>query len=461
MNTNVHMAANGRAAGDSAQRHRDIVVTLPRQRVLPALLRRVEVCGVVVFLLVLTNGILPLLVNGSSDVDRSDSAMLVVRMIYWCFYAFTAAQVVLRPRDFVRCAAKVPFPIAMVLLALLSASWSLDPSETLRRTFALGMATLFGIYLALRFCPRDLLRLVAGVLGTCAVLSVAFGLLLPSYGIAHGVYDGDWQGVFTHKNTLGGMMLLTAVIFRSVPGRSGRSRLVGWIGVGLAVILVVLSQSMTALVVLGAVGLTMPLLRRFRQRRLRSALLLVAACVLCTAALLMSTDRDVALTMMGKDVTLTGRTGIWSAVMDEIVKRPFLGYGYGAFWLRAPGPGESVRQVIQWATPHAHNGFLDIAADLGLLGVLTLIGALAHAGQRVWKRWRPELGTSDDWLLASLIVILLMDVTESLIYEDNYFAWALLVAVAAATTGGLVAAQSKGKHEGGVPSMIAQNTRTG
>jgi exopolysaccharide production protein ExoQ len=442
-------------------RHRNVAATMPRQRAVMSLLRGIEICGVVGSLFVLTNGILPFLFQRGSDADRPDSPVMVVSVIYWCFYAFTAAQVVLHPRDFVRGAAKVPFPAAIVLLALLSASWSIDPSETIRRTFALGMATLFGIYLAFRFSPQFLLWLVAGVLGTCAVLSVAVALLLPSIGIGQGVFEGNWQGIFRHKNSLGEMMLLTAVIFRSVPGRSLGSRLIGWTGVALAVALVFLSRSITALVVLAAVGLAMPLLRRFRHAQLRSALMFIAICLLCTTVLLTIVDREVALTMTGKDVTLTGRTAVWSAVIDRIAERPLLGYGYGAFWLPTSGPGEDVRREVQWSTPHSHNGFLDFGADLGLVGILLLIGALAHAGYRVWKRWRPELGISEDWFLAFLIIILLMDITESLIYEQNNFAWVLLVTVAAVNAGSVAMARSSSKRRASVARVIAQNAGTG
>src|ERR1035437_1095970 len=410
-------------------------VILPRQRILSAFVPFVEMCGVVVVLLLLTQGILPLLLHGSADVEHPESGMPLKRIAYWCYYAFTMVLVVLRPRDFVRCAAKAPFPAGMVLLALLSASWSLDPNETLRRAFALGMATAFGLCVASRFRSHDLLRLVACVLGICALLSVAFGLLLPSYGIASGVFSGDWEGVFTHKNTLGAMMLIAVVTFRSVPNVSRRSQLVGWIGVGVAAILVVLSRSMTALVGLGGGGLAVPLLRRFRQGRLMSALVLLAVSVLCATVIFMSVDMGVTLRMMGRDATLTGRTGIWSAVVDRIIERPLLGYGYGAFWRQIGGPGERVRQVVQWPTPDAHNSYLDFGADLGLVGVLALIGVLAHAGQRVWRHWRPALGTTGDWFLAFVIVIVLIDFTVSFLY-GSFFAWAMLVTMTAATPDG-------------------------
>lgn len=435
---------------------------LPRQRAVISLLRGLEVCCVIFSLFVLTNGILPFIVRrGSPQVNAANAPDLAVSVIYWCFYAFTAFQVLLWPRTFVRYAFKMPFPIALVALALLSASWSIDPGETVRRAFALGMTTLFGIYLGFRFTTQELVRLFAGVLGTCAVLSAAVALLLPAYGIGTGVFAGNWQGIFPQKNTLGEMMLLAAVIFRSVPGRSLRSRVIGWAGFALAVALVVLSRSMTSLVVLATVSVTMPMLRRLRHTELRSALLLISVCLICVTVMLTVVDREVALTMTGKDVTLTGRTEIWSAVIHRIAERPLLGYGYDAFWLPKGSPGESIRREVKWSTPHSHNGFLDFGADLGLVGLVALVGALAHAGHRVWKRWRPGLGTSDDWLLAFLLVILLMDITESLIYEQNNFGWVLLVTVAAASSRALVGARARGNYSSRLPRVVAPKKASG
>ena len=439
-----------------------MVAALPRKRVVLSLLRGLEVCGVIVCLFILTNGIIPFIFRrGSPEVADANAPVLAVSVIYWCFYAFTASQVLLRPRTFIRYAFKIPFPIALVALALLSASWSIDPSESFRRAFAFGMATLFGIYLGFRFTSQELLRLLAGVLGTCAVLSAGVALLFPAYGIGTGVFKGNWQGIFPHKNTLGEMMLLTAVIFRSVPGRSSRSRVIGWTGFAFAFALVILSRSVTALVVLATVSVTMPMLRRLRHAELPSALMLISVCLICITVLLTIVDREVALTMTGKDVTLTGRTHIWSAVIRRIAERPLLGYGYDAFWLPTEGPGESIRREVKWPTPHSHNGFLDFGADLGLVGVLALVGGLAQAGHRVWKRWRPDLGASDDWLLTFLLIILLMDVTESFIYEQNNFAWVLLVTVATTSSSALVVVQSRGKYRNRLPRAVAQRKASG
>jgi hypothetical protein len=70
------------------------------------------------------------------------------------------------------------------------------------------------------------------------------------------------------------------------------------------------------------------------------------------------------------------------------------------------------------------------------------------------------LGTSEDWFLAFLIIILLMDITESLIYEQNNFAWVLLVTVAAVNARNVVIPRSTAKRRASVPRVIAQSAGT-
>ena len=81
---------------------------------------------------------------------------------------------------------------------------------------------------------------------------------------------------------------------------------------------------------------------------------------------------DFLFTLLGKDVTLTGRTGIWSAVLDSIAKRPLLGYGYQAFWLGLEGESYRVILAVSWVLAQAQNGFLDVTLEMGIAG-LTIV----------------------------------------------------------------------------------------
>jgi O-antigen ligase len=78
-----------------------------------------------------------------------------------------------------------------------------------------------------------------------------------------------------------------------------------------------------------------------------------------------------------KDVTLTGRTGIWAILSEHIRHNPFFGTGYAAYWTAGAVPGadsyEFVRRLGSFYPGSAHNGYLEIVNDLGWAGFTCLI----------------------------------------------------------------------------------------
>ncbi|MBA3923884.1 MAG: O-antigen ligase family protein, partial [Nostocaceae cyanobacterium] len=72
----------------------------------------------------------------------------------------------------------------------------------------------------------------------------------------------------------------------------------------------------------------------------------------------------------GRDPTLTGRTEIWGVALSRLHEHLLLGFGRGAFW--APGSKNALEAglavSLNFIPPHVHNGFLDLALDIGLIG---------------------------------------------------------------------------------------------
>jgi len=87
----------------------------------------------------------------------------------------------------------------------------------------------------------------------------------------------------------------------------------------------------------------------------------------------------VLLRMLGRNPTLTGRTDIWKAVLS-FHTNPIIGTGYDSFWLG--GRIEKVWQIIGYkGISQAHNGYLQVYLELGLIGV-ALWSWLAAYGYR-------------------------------------------------------------------------------
>jgi exopolysaccharide production protein ExoQ len=400
---------------------------------------------VFVFLLASTGLLLPLLraqggttVNASQGDPATEAVWLLVYLVMFLLF-------LVRWRYLIGIALRDKLLLLLTALAIVSVLWSVAPDVTVRRGVALIGTSLFGVYLAGRFGEAEMLRLLAWTLGIVALLSLIFAVALPSYGISQDpITQGDWKGIFDQKNTLGKNMALGTIVFLLLALSSRRYRWVAWTGFGLSLALLVLSNSATALLIVLGVAILLPFYRVLRREVLVAVPLVLLALLLVggVAAWLLGNNETV-LGLMGKDATLTGRTVLWSAVLDEIQDRPWTGYGYSAFWLGWEGKSATVWLVTGEQFYDAHNGILDLWLTLGLVGVSVFALNFVRAFGRA-VAWARATGTVVGlWPVAFLSFMLLSNLTEGTILQQNNLSWILYVATVLR-----VAAPSRSKVSG-------------
>jgi O-antigen ligase len=209
--------------------------------------------------------------------------------------------------------------------------WSIAPDISLRRCIALLCTALFAIYICARYELRSMLRLLAIACGAVILLSLAFIVLLPSIGVSP--IDQSWRGVFPNKNTFGRNLLLSAIVFSYVETGPGWRQMLRRTGIAAAMLLLWLCGSRGPLLVFLSVVPVMLLLGTLRFRLETRALLGVSLLLLtfvgAAGTLLYSEE---VFELLARDPTLTGRTELWSLVGAAVTERPWVGYGYGAFW---------------------------------------------------------------------------------------------------------------------------------
>lgn len=323
-----------------------------------------------------------------------------------------------------------PLLVAMLALACASTLWSIDSGATLRRSVWLALTMSFGLYLAWRYRWEELIPLIATAFLVLIAGSYALGLLAPGIGRMTFEHPGAWSGLWTHKNTLGGIMALGVAVCASAsivePARRGL-----WIAAGLAAFgLVLLSTSKTALLA-SMLGLGVIAAGVIVRRGLVPAIMLASSVlvgVILGAALVFMAPELIVATL-GRDLTLTGRTDIWEASARFVEARPWLGYGYYAFWLPENGPAFWVREAVMWQVASAHSSWLELALGLGRVGVvlfaLQLLVTLTRGAQSLIDA-RAGL-----WAPAFLAAFALYTLSESHALQANNLFWVIYVAVAA------------------------------
>jgi exopolysaccharide production protein ExoQ len=106
---------------------------------------------------------------------------------------------------------------------------------------------------------------------------------------------------------------------------------------------------------------------------------------------------------IGKDPTLTDRTKIWAFVLG-MHTNPLVGTGYQSFWL-------GQRLEYFWRNSglgylnEAHNGYLEVYLELGILGVALLIGFLVATYRGICRRLAPQPGLAVLGLAAWLVLV--------------------------------------------------------
>lgn len=344
---------------------------------------------------------------------------LLIRPLRYVVLSMSILFLVLRWQTTLRTLSKGLLLWPIIALMIGSFAWSISPDYTTDSIKAEVLPmTFFAIYFAGRFNMREQIRIMAITLGIGAVLSMFYALAIPSIGRhVGGEFDGAWKGIYAQKNSFSTTMTLTMMLFfvLSISNQAKEKRLAR-IGLAFSMMMIILSTSKSGLIVFIAMLMIVVSSRLFRWRGRRSVLFLdlLGLGFLALGSFLSVTWRPIVIAL-GKDPTLSARTPIWAGAIEKIMQRPLLGYGRAAFWTPDSLPAWEVgaRAVRGLVPAHAHNGFIDVAIELGLVGfgifVLGLIPTFVMAVRRAYKATEPE----DLWPFVFLILMVLSNLTET------------------------------------------------
>jgi exopolysaccharide production protein ExoQ len=263
--------------------------------------------------------------------------------------------------------------LGLLVLAFASTFWSEYPDITLRRASSLATGALWAWYVAVRYDLSDVVRLFAQTLAFLALTSLAIAIAIPGIGGADPLGPDGWRGVFATKNDLGAAMSIGAATYiYLLTAREQRlsALLLRLAGLACCLTLLYLSESRTSWV-LAMVAPIICIVNRLMHRRIAIGIIIwtIFILILAPGTVLLAEQLSVIAPMLGRDATLTGRADLWAMLPAFISERPWLGYGYGGFWVESSPRVDFIWNAIGWAAPHSHNGWLDVLLDLGIVGL--------------------------------------------------------------------------------------------
>ncbi|NNE75257.1 MAG: O-antigen ligase family protein, partial [Acidimicrobiales bacterium] len=323
-----------------------------------------------------------------------------------------------------------PLLAALIVFIVASTLWSARFGVTFRRSSALALTTLFGYYLATRYDVRKVMRMVAFVLATGLIIQIAFSLGVPQYGQAVDTRAGtgaSWTGTFLQKNQLGRIAAFATIVFALTAREDRRRRTIWYSCAGMSIVVLLGSNSKTALVAAGLVTAMAIVFQAFRARRtLYGAVAITMVGGAAAGMAITATNLASIASYLGRDITLSGRTDLWEDLWTVAAERPILGAGWNAFWTGYFSPSHEIWVQNDWLPPHAHNGFFDYYLEIGLLG-LTLFALLyARSAIRAARLIQVTPGVMGLWPLTMLSFALISMVTEQGMMGRTIY-WAVLV----------------------------------
>ena len=395
-----------------------------------------------VVVLFLATGAFQTLVVDPTDLRAATDGSPFMQLLWLFVYVAVVFRLIPRYRQFMMLIRDNKYLVLLVLLAISSIVWSEDPALTLRRSVALLATTLIGVDFALRHSVREQLRLLCIVLGLAVGLGVLAQLISPTMIPSWDFDQEAWHGVLGLKNDWARIVVLGIVAILS---RSSRSRrdilLIAPLSLG-ALGLVVLARYMGALVIL---VLMLLLFSVFGALRWRPKTLIIAglasALIAVPISYLFIQNFDKVTAVLGRDATLTGRVSIWQLTLSSIAEKPIRGYGYSAFWEAESQTALRIREEMKWATPHAHNGYIDLTLALGFAGLLLFVASYLTAARRAISCYRSGIEHDSVWPLVYLSFFCLYQFIEGTLVAGNTIFWILYVATCFSIT------EATGKHQ--------------
>ncbi|HEY0248871.1 MAG TPA: O-antigen ligase family protein [Gryllotalpicola sp.] len=361
--------------------------------------------------------------------------------------------------------------LLFVALAIASIAWShyrgVDgpggPGVVVLGVLALLSAGVAGLAAGLLLGSRQQLRVLGAALRWVLGLSLLFELvvalfvrhpILPLVRIAGIDYSGKvpnafyWsrdllfhggqiQGIVGNGDLLAMCALIGIIVFALQRADHVARPLWGWFWIGLAAVELVLSRSATVLVSALAVAVVLGFAlwaRRIGQAG-RGPLYLTAGALIVVVLGGGLALRSELPKLLGKSVTLTGRTDIWHSVIGLAQQHPAFGWGWVGYWVpwAEPFQGLAVHGGVQYL--QAHEAWLDVWLQLGLVGVVVFGCLVLTTLVRTWflavDRPMTDASTRHPFPAVALLPLLVLaaqlvqSLAESRLLIES--GWALLV----------------------------------
>lgn len=254
----------------------------------------------------------------------------------------------------------------------------------------------------------------------------------------------SWIGIATAKNTLGQVAAISALVFfweRVRRWHEKEGRIIDFMYLGMSLYLLKGSDETVSMTSVSLFVFCMLLF--FALHFMRTNLSMVKPFLVFMVIILIITLSSVIslaispgqggsliktiILDMHRDPTLTGRTDIWRDVLNIASRSPWLGIGFGGFWIgriaNIPWNAD-----MTWILGQAHNGYVDMYLQVGWMGILLFAGVVFTVISKMDRFFYIDFEYGR-FCMILFVLILFANITESTLLRGFHHMWFLFLLV--------------------------------
>jgi len=284
-------------------------------------------------------------------------------------------------------------------MLLASVVWSTNTTLTIKRSlvYVFGYLMLIALVHIPRHPMRFFMTAVVHATGWIAWISILAHWLLPAECTTLTIRPG-LAGLSSHPNVFGPCLEMAWGLALGLPTWSRSQKAHKWLMMIGLIVALVMSNSVTALLAT-AVGTLVYFGLTTSNYRAGALILATIAAGTIAQVIGIANLKAAFFGMVGRDATMSGRDELWTDVLDYGMASPILGGGYGAFWYE----GRGLELTGTWNPRQAHNSYLDVFVDLGVLGLLLILVVVHYQILIGFWRHGARRGTRQRCAVAALV----------------------------------------------------------
>lgn len=311
-----------------------------------------------------------------TEAENIATSNIVNQIVFGSLFIFSIILLIPKRKKLFNLIGKEKFFTIFLLWCIITILWSNYAFVSLKRY--IQYLTTVTVFLSVLLHVKDtkqIINVFKIILGGYLIIALLTILTIP------GAYDrfGIWRGIAAHKNTLGQTSLLALIFFAAIYNEKQllKSKVIITFLIIIGLVLLFGSKSSTSIItflIIFMLALTFMVDVIFKPIGIRKTVSFLTLFIFVVLFVLIILAVPGVLESIaggaGKDLTLTGRVDLWADIWLDTKKHLLLGTGFQGFWVITSVKVEQLFEIYPWLPTQAHNGYLDIINEVGIIGII-------------------------------------------------------------------------------------------